>query len=242
MVVVTPEADACDELWYDPARLALDLDISLEDACEFIRTATWTLWDLTERQYHGAQCWLDTYRVRPQQRRLKLYQTPVDVIHYVERYDPCTGTSELLDACYLEGNVLCLPRGCSLGPIAAQNASCTCDNPVVRVAYRTRPNLPVGASRITRALATEFYNCEKGKCALPEYVTSVTRQGVSWSFADTRQVIVDGLTGIASIDRWVKRLTGNGVTRLIDPLTSGAIVDSMRTGCGCECGDEDSGS
>lgn len=242
MVVVKAEVNACDELWYDPARLALDLEISLEDACEYVRSATWTLWDMTERQFHGAQCWLDTYRVRPCQRRLKLYQSPVDVVHYVERYDPCSGDVEQIDACYLEGNMLCLPRDCTCGPLSTQSASCRCDNPVVRVAYRTRPNLPIGASRVTLALATEFYNCERGKCALPDYITGVTRQGVSWSFADTRQVIVEGLTGLSSVDRWVQRLNGRGVARLVDPLTSGVIVDSQRTGCGCECGEEDLGS
>jgi hypothetical protein len=56
-----------------------------------------------------------------------------------------------------------------------------------------------------RILATEFIKLWSGDdCALPQRVTSVTRQGVSYTILDSQDFLDDMRTGIYSIDLFLK--------------------------------------
>ena len=117
-------------------------------------------------------------------------------------------------------------------------AFCHCQARSVIVTYRTKANLPLGASRVVERLSDEYYKMSQGKpCALPDNITSVSRQGVSWSIADVQIYIDKGLTGINAVDQWISRYNKRGFIRVTDPLKSGVLVSSDIVGCGPDCGD-----
>jgi hypothetical protein len=68
------------------------------------------------------------------------------------------------------------------------------------------------------ALGTELGKAFAGKaCALPSRVTSVTRQGVSFTALESLAVLKDDLVGIHSVDLWLRRVNPGKVT------TGGAV-------------------
>lgn len=66
-----------------------------------------------------------------------------------------------------------------------------------------------------RALASELVrSCTPGEaCALPERVTSITRQGVSMAILDPLDFLTDGRTGIYAVDLFLSTVNPNGLTR-----------------------------
>jgi hypothetical protein len=91
----------------------------------------------------------------------------------------------------------------------------------VRVSYTIASNLPPGTEAVTAWLATEYGKAAAGAaCSLPERITSITRQGVSWTLLDPQDFYDKGFSGMGRVDNWlapVKRTLGG---TLIDPLTS----------------------
>lgn len=67
--------------------------------------------------------------------------------------------------------------------------------------------------RAVAALAAEFYLSFSGdrKCRLPERVTAITRQGVSFQMPAT--VFEDGRTGIREVDLVLRRYNPNGLSQ-----------------------------
>ncbi|WP_029926380.1 hypothetical protein [Nocardia otitidiscaviarum] len=64
---------------------------------------------------------------------------------------------------------------------------------------------PAGAGTHVGQLALEFFNaCAGGKCRLPKRVQQITRQGVSMQMIDPNDLFGAGLTGIDSIDLWIR--------------------------------------
>src|SRR5690606_39711992 len=111
---------------------------------------------------------------------------------------------------------------------------CSSQGSVVRVHYRTSNNLPPGADRAARRLAEEYVKCSQGQaCSLPERITSITRQGASWTLLDPQDFLESGLMGIGPLDHWLSQtgLRKNWVT-LTDPLKSVPLVNSTLVGCG----------
>lgn len=231
-VVVTPEIDACAEMWYSPEELALELEISVPQAEEAIVYATHALWDMTGRQFHGYQCWVEEYKIIPGQKVLRLDKSPVNQVFSVEQFHPCSGDAAPLEEnCYLGDGQICLPRSC-----VVFNRICGCTNPYIRVEYQTKPNLPIGADSMARLVANEFVSLSSGgACALPDRITSVTRQGVSWSLADVNQYLERSITGIDSVDVWLARIIKQGFLRARNTLVSGILVSSELAGCGEDC-------
>ncbi|WP_280365913.1 hypothetical protein [Nocardia wallacei] len=64
---------------------------------------------------------------------------------------------------------------------------------------------PAGTGTHVGQLALEFFNaCAGGKCRLPKRVQTVTRQGVSFQMIDANDLFGAGLTGIDTIDLWIR--------------------------------------
>ncbi len=233
--VVVNELAACDEVWADPAVFALDNDITEEEAEYLLRLATLAIWDATGQQFHGIQCLEEDYKLHPCQRYLRLASGPVDEVQATFKYDPCSDEETPFDVCDMRNGKICLPRDCSSGE---WYALCNCTVPYVRVQYRTKSNVPFGTERFVASLAVEYLKFSLGKpCSLPNWATSVQRQGVSWNIQDIQVVMDQGLTGIAAIDQWVARITKRGIMRVTNPLESGVLVRSEVIGCGAGCGD-----
>ncbi len=221
-------------------------DSSYADAEAAVQEATWLLWSLTGKQYHGIECRLDEYQSRPGLCRIRLAHQPVDEVFLVERVDDCTNEVTEVDTwCQLSGGSVRLccragnPTGLTVPWFEAPSTSwvCSCENGLVRVQYRVDSNLPPGAARVTMRLAQEFWRSAHGQtCALPERITNVTRQGVTWITLDPLDFLDKGLTGIGAIDQWIAGVNLRGYATLIDPLTQPRLLSTELTGCGSSCG------
>jgi len=78
-----------------------------------------------------------------------------------------------------------------------------CSGPAwVDVTYRHgRSEPPLAVQQAISTLAGEFQLASSGEpCKLPERVTSVTRQGVSWTMLDPQDFLADGRTGLYEVD------------------------------------------
>lgn len=233
VTVVTPQVNDCDEVWIDPEAFALEREIDVCDAIDLIREATIAVWTLTGERFHGAQCWSERYRLRRGQRYLRLRQWPVDEVISVSFYNACSGVRRPLDVCERGNGLICLPKN---GLCDAWIASCACEEPQIIVEYSTKSNLPLGAPRAVGRVADEFYKQSTGQpCSLPERITSVNRQGVSWSIADIQAYVEKGTTGIDAVDHWITRINGPLNAALIDTQTAGVLIESRNIGCGGNC-------
>ena len=79
----------------------------------------------------------------------------------------------------------------------------TCRSGVrVDVTYRYGSSPPIDVLRAVDILSNEFALADAGDdaCRLPDRVTSLTRQGISWSFVDPMTLIDRGRTGIYELD------------------------------------------
>ena len=73
-------------------------------------------------------------------------------------------------------------------------------------------------------LAVEYGKAAQGNpCALPERITSVTRQGVSWTVLDPQDFLDKGYTGMSRVDHWLAAVKPTIGGQLIDPLTSNRL-------------------
>lgn len=120
----------------------------------------------------------------------------------------------------------------ALGPTCSFNNSPN----LVRVHYKVAPNLVPGADQAVYTLATEYLKAlTGGACMLPDRTSSIIRQGATWTEFDPQQLILNGLTGIKTIDRWVTITNGAGISGVIDPLYDPPIINSTLIGCGSSC-------
>lgn len=239
VTIVTPAAydNPCAEVWVDPANLSQpDLDISEQAAI----SATFALWSLTGERFHGPQCWIEDYKTINGYCNIQLRQWPVAEVVAVSRIDLCTdtvgatGVGDLIStACHTGGDEVRV-CGSSSSSYGFTGCGCGADGSVVRVHYKTSNNLPPGADLAALRLAEEYLLAYQGKeCGLPERVTSVSRQGASWTILDPLDFLQDGLTGIGSVDQWLAQVgLRSRWAQFTDPLRSVPRVSSLLFGCG----------
>jgi hypothetical protein len=84
-------------------------------------------------------------------------------------------------------------------------ASCNIRCLTVRYIYGT--GVPPGGRMAAVKLATEMLEGMRGgPCKLPERVTSVSRQGLSWTLLDPQDFLDQGRTGIYEVDMLIRAL------------------------------------
>jgi hypothetical protein len=186
--------------------------------------ATWLLDTLTGYTLHGIEHWAEDYQAHTCTVRLRRY--PVSDVHSVIRITRCNvAGSEVGGWCHQSAQTISLC--CSPGqPIDFYPGvidfprSYGCDN-VVRVVYTIGSNLPPGTEALAAWLAVEYGKAVSGAaCALPERITSVSRQGVSWTILDPQDFLDKGYTGMSRVDHWLAAVKPTIGGQLIDPLTS----------------------
>lgn len=241
VTIVTPETylDPCTEVWVDPDLLCTDDEELAEQAAI---DATWALWTLSGEQFHGSQCWVEDYRPIQGYCNIKLRRSPITEIVAVSRVDvndTSIGSADLGEV--VEGwrfngsNEVKVCCGSGGGGNFFGNIGCGCTSEtVVRVHYKVGNNLPPGAPAHALRLAEEYVKASSGQdCALPERVTSINRQGASWTILDPQDFLKDGLTGIGPIDAWLAQIgLRNRWMSLTDPLRSVPRISSTLVGCG----------
>lgn len=84
-----------------------------------------------------------------------------------------------------------------------------------KVKYRSGVNPPAAGRRAARALANELLKGYSGDatCRLPDRITSVSRQGVSYTVLDSQEFLKDGRTGIYEIDIFLKTANPDGARK-----------------------------
>lgn len=250
-VVVTPAAftQPCAEMWVDPTLLAGEfVDTPYETLVQIAVDVTWLLWRLSGERFHGTQCVVEDYDItRGNGCRLDLRQWPVQEIIDVSFVDICannvvtTGIGTPATGWCRERDTLrlCCGVGGTYGSFFdwRTNSTCNCTgNNTVRVRYVIGNNVPPGAERAAYRLGTEYVKSFHGKpCSLPERITTVTRQGVTWTVLDPQDFLQNGLLGFAPADQWLSAVNGKGWAKLQDPLTMHHLLNSTIVGCGKDC-------
>ncbi len=88
--------------------------------------------------------------------------------------------------------------------LASPGANWTPSNVEVTYSYGTPP--PIAGQNAARILAIELIKLYENddSCALPQRVTSVSRQGVSYTILDNQEFIDEGRTGLYAVDLFLK--------------------------------------
>lgn len=240
VTIVTPAAydNPCAEVWVDPSNLSQpDLDISEQAAI----SATYALWMLSGERFHGPQCWIEDYRPIQGYYRIQLRQWPVSEVVAVSRVDLCadtvgaTGVGDIVSSwCDLGAGEVQVGNNATSTSWGTAGCGSAPNGSIIRVHYRTANNLPAGADLAAARLAEEYLKAYQGKeCSLPERVTSISRQGASWTILDPQDFLQDGLTGIGPIDQWLAQVgLRSRWAQFTDPLLSVPLVSSLLYGCG----------
>lgn len=80
------------------------------------------------------------------------------------------------------------------------------------VTYRTGAPVPAGGRLAVTLLAVQLWKaCSGSTCALPERVTQVVREGVSYTLLDNLDVFERGRTGLSQVDMWLAAVNPYGV-------------------------------
>lgn len=67
--------------------------------------------------------------------------------------------------------------------------------------------IPIGGQLAAAALARELaLPCVGGKCQIPQHVTSVTRDNVTYTILDSLRIFTEGRTGVGIADLWLGSL------------------------------------
>lgn len=137
---------------------------------------------------------------------------PVQVIHSV------TVGGKLVDpADYRVTNGFVLDLRTRLTPGGSLRVPSACRRPgTVEVDYTYGVlELPGIVQRAIDVLAKEIglADSNDNACRIPERVTSVTRQGVSWTLLDPQDFLDDGRTGIYEVDLAIRAVNPSGAKR-----------------------------
>jgi hypothetical protein len=108
-----------------------------------------------------------------------------------------------------------LVRNCGGWP-TCQNLGCPTTDPCTfSVDFTWGQNPPQSGQRAAGLLAAELYKADTPglTCALPQRVTSISRQGVSFAVLDSQTFLQKNLTGIYNIDTFIMAYNPSGSMR-----------------------------
>lgn len=139
----------------------------------------------------------------PKREALDRHYSPIDRLHLTSR--PVSEVVSVTDQTGADvaydraGSVLLLNPTAQLH-LGWQGPRCTGLHVDVQYVYGYDA-LPEGVSRAVDVLAAEMDKAQAGEpCRLPDRVTSVNRQGVSWTVIDPQDFLQDGRTGLIEVD------------------------------------------
>lgn len=73
------------------------------------------------------------------------------------------------------------------------------------ITYLLGIGVPIAGQLAAGQLAGDFARgCTGGACSLPQQLSSLSRNGVEVTVVDPNQILEQGLTGLASVDLWIK--------------------------------------
>lgn len=200
-------------------------------APEAIAAASHILWGLSGRKFSGSHNvtefydvrhglgWIDRYHFLQAQALLQV--SPNDVVctncgfpHRMRlRHQPVQRVLSVeINGVVVPPSEYALLNHSTLGFPFSQLA---CVALCARVTYIWGVNPPAGGRAAAAALADQLLLAWDGDddCKLPQRVTNVTRQGVSWTILDPQDFLDDGRTGIYTIDLFLKTVNPDKARR-----------------------------
>jgi len=183
-----------------------------------VRTASWILYKLTAEKYAGVQTTTDSYslndsgelKFQPQLINGQMYNLPANIATtsntqlrlrrqpVISIVDVFSGGVEIpLTDIELRNNAFIMRKDKTPFVLSPQ------EELVVTYTHGSPP--PIAGKRAAVRLANELILAEKQdpNCALPDSVTSINRQGISYTLLDPQVYIEKGRTGVYEIDMFI---------------------------------------
>lgn len=188
------------KLWLTPEDTISPMGAQTEEA---IQTASLVLYKLTGEKYPGISTSTDaitsvaaSYKVR----ELPLRQKPVLSVQTV-----------LVNGEYLEPTEYSLRNNAYLVRRGGVQWSLNSTNEIlVTYTHGTRPPRAGKSAAIRLANELILWYAGDPQCALPERITSVARQGISYTILDPQDFIKQGRTGIYAVDSFISAVNPDG--------------------------------
>lgn len=193
-----------------------------EEAC---RVASYLMWAMSGRKYFGTGTTTERYirntigslpGLSTQTNIATLYKGEVrNVMLYAQEWTSPEARIRLRARPVTEVHTVRLDNGTVISPsdyVLVDNSTiqfynATLWNPYnVEITYSYGTPPPVAGRMAARTLAREFAKLWAGDedCALPRRVTSISRQGVSYTLLDSQDFIDDIKTGVYEVDLFLK--------------------------------------
>lgn len=225
--------------WTEVDRLA---DPDSDFAEEAVRSASYIMWLLTGRKFGGVRTVTEVYcQPRPQMSARDI-ELAASRGAWIPAY-PDTSGGAIVNVCSNSGcngcwhtlrlrntpvvNVsavsvadraiplsdVAIIDSSQIAPMPASGCWGSCGDITVTYQYGAPP--PSAGVMAATDLANQFLwaMSDDDRCTLPARVTSISRQGVSWTLIDQQEFLQDGRTGIYSVDLFIKTVNPNGAQR-----------------------------
>jgi hypothetical protein len=193
-----------------------------------VRTASWILYKLTAEKYPGLQQTTDCYslndsgelKFQPQLINGQMVNLPANIATtsntqlrlrrhpVISIVDVFSGGVEIpITEIELRNNAFIMRKDKTPFIMTPQEELC--------VTYQHGTPPPIAGKRAAVRLANELILAEKGdaQCALPDSVTSISRQGVSYTLLDPQVYIEKGRTGVYEIDMFIYAANPRGALK-----------------------------
>ena len=216
-------------LWANP-QVLVNAGYDEGPAVSGVVQASWLLWALSGRRLHTSGNKRDTFEMVPGGRfKINLSTTPVAAVSSVSGIDvwanPSTPVEFDADRWRLVGNSVRFLQyrwfTATGGWVRAADPRLMPVDTLIVVEYTVRDNLPPGTDQVVLLLAEEYCKAAAGlPCKLPDRMTTVTRQGISWTVLDPADFLDRGRTGIIRVDTWLSGVNpgrNRSKARIFDP-------------------------
>lgn len=212
-------------LWVLPEELGEDLADS-EYAYEACKSASFLMWGLSGRKFGGLLEVTETYEVKSghiPRNLLFRAQTQGNLLSELLKLDDPQGTILRLKGKPVD-QVLAVRVGADKTPLTdeeyylANNATVVLLRPItgeIEVTYKFGTMPPIAGRMAARVLAQQFALLWSGsdECELPSRVSSVTRQGMSYTILDQQDFIAELRTGVYAVDLFLKTVNPDSARR-----------------------------
>lgn len=206
-------------LWITPEELGVDYQ-DLEYAQEACEAASFLLWALSGRKFSGTYTITERYLVAERSPEVRYYLAsgvayglPINI--FVAHGDDITHNRIRLRGKPVRS--ITSIHAVSSGDVIDPATYNLWDHAVIRfvtaipgdvdVEYQYGSVIPTMGKMAARHLAIQFALMWSGRldeCTLPERVTNVTRQQVSWTILDSQDFIQELRTGVYTVDLFLK--------------------------------------
>lgn len=193
-----------------------------------VRTASWILYKLTAEKYSGIQTSTDWYNLdssgtlqyQPQIINGEMHNLPKGLsqssnLQLRLRRSPVLSISEIYSGGILVPFEEYELRNNAFVVRKDKLAWVTAAKQELSITYTHGSPPPVAGKRAAIRLANELIMAETGdsQCALPDSVTSINRQGISYTLLDPQVYIEKGRTGVYEIDMFIYAANPRGALK-----------------------------